>query len=466
MPTPFKSPLTLYVLWHPDYSAGALLADKLFKGFSRNVDDPFARTPGIPVYFRSAPAGANSKLPRTIPFEESDYTAIIVLVDDRMVIGDEWNTYVTELDKVAAASPGKIRLFPVAVNSNSFKFPVASTNFIRLYEVREKTPATAAIVADSVASETKTPPGKETGVTINIFINGENAESVRVEHTAAKSAPPGAASASAAGPTLLDRQATFLIGKLAHELSRMLYHQPRVDDDGAIQSAAPIRMFISHAKADGAGIAAAIRNHIHSDTSLKSFFDANDIAAGYRFSAELITALRESAIICLQTDYYATREWCLWEVINAKRLDRPVVVVNAVTNREPRSFPYLGNVPTLRWRFDGDDDRTQIQEVLDLALFEVLGTRYRELLQRELIKTFELPDDTGVVGHPPELFTILKMAADESHKGRSQGEPRYVVYPDPPLGDEELRLLQDLAPNIRFITPTMLPLVQHLTNSK
>ena len=100
---------------------------------------------------------------------------------------------------------------------------------------------------------------------------------------------------------------------------------------------------------DGANVPAAIRNDIHADISLKSFFDANDIAVGYRFSTELLAALEESAIICLQTDYYATREWCLWEVINAKRLDRPVVVVNAVNNREPCSFLYLGNVPTVRW---------------------------------------------------------------------------------------------------------------------
>ena len=122
-------------------------------------------------------------------------------------------------------------------------------------------------------------------------------------------------------------------------------------------------------------------------------------------------------------------------------------------------------VPTVRGRFGNGDDEAQIQEVLDLALFEVLGTRFREMLQRELIKTFDLPANTGVVGHPPELFTILKMASEGSQQGHSADEPRYVVYPDPPLGDEELRLLQDLAPGIRFITPTMLPLVQHLTNT-
>ena len=56
------------------------------------------------------------------------------------------------------------------------------------------------------------------------------------------------------------------------------------------------------------------------------------------------------------------------------------------------------------------------------------------------------------------------MASDGSQQGHSPEEPRYVVYPDLPLGDEELRLPADMAPNIRFVTPTMLPLVKHLIN--
>jgi hypothetical protein len=479
MHTPFKPPLTIYVLWHPAYADGALLAQKLFKVFTRNVDDPFARTPGIPVYFRSAPATREANAPREIVFEESDHTAIVILVDDRMVVGDAWQDYVAGLARAASASAGKVRLFPVAVNSNSFNFPIADTNFIRLYEVRDKGPTPPAVAAASPGVETRIPSGKDAGITINIFINGEQADSRRVATAVVETAPPVTALATGtpppagagAGPAvgaaevmLLERKATFLIGKLAHELSRLLYHRPRVTEAGTEQSPPAIKMFISHAKADGADVAREIRDHIHADTSLKSFFDANDIAAGFRFSNELLAALEESAVICVQSDVYATREWCLWEVINAKRLDRPVVVVNAVTDREYRSFPYLGNVPTIRWRFGQEDNGAQIEGVLDAALFEVLGTRFRELLHRELIKTFDLPETTGVVGHPPELFTILKLAAERRQQGQAQEEACYVVYPDPPLGDEELRLLGDLAPHIRFVTPTMLPLVRHLTN--
>ncbi len=451
--------------------------------FSRNVGDPFARTPGIPVYFRSAPALNDKVVPRPIAFEEADHTAIVVLVDDQMVISPEWRNYVAELDAQAAKYAGKVRLFPVAVNSNSFSFPIANTNFIRLFEVKQGEPTQPEVSAESPRAKGATPATSRAGVTINLFINSDPAELVRVEQAtdsadlpirAAKVAVPEAssaptesgedASATASAERFLNRKATFLIGKLVHELSRLLYHRPRVTEKGTAQSAPPVRMFISHAKADGADIAAAIRNQIHADTSLKSFFDANDIAVGYRFSDELLAALEESAVVCLQTDHYATREWCLWEVINAKRMDRPVVV-NAVSDREPRSFPYLGNVPTVRWKFDLADNRAQIQEVLDMALFEVLGTRFRELFQRQLIKTFDLPENTEVVGHPPELFTILKMASG-GQQSPDQDKPRYVVYPEPPLGDEEIRLLEDLAPGIRFVTPTMLPLVQHLHRMK
>jgi hypothetical protein len=477
MSTWFKSPLIVYVLWHPEYADGALMAHKLFSVFSRNVGDPFARTPGIPVYFRSCQATPDSQVPGQIPFEEAEYTAIVVLVDDHMLVSDAWGQYVAALDQAAAESNAKVRLLPVAVNSNAFSFPIANTNFIRLFEVQAQQQSQRQVAVDRPVVETRQLAGRSEGITINLFINADTTQSFRLEHSipemqpadaglkeAAPAPPHTAGDSPALGlvDSLFERKALFLIAKLVHELSRLLYQRPRVTEQGTVQSAPPVRMFISHAKADGADLAAAIRNHIHSDTSLKSFFDANDIAFGYRFSDELLAALQESAVICLQTDYYATREWCLWEVINAKRLDRPVVVVNAVTDREPRSFPYLGNVPTIRWNFNQVDDKVQIQHVLDLAMFEVLGTRFHELFQKALIKTFNLPDTTGVVGHPPELFTILKMAADGSQQGHSKDNPRYVVYPDPPLGDEEVRLLEDQAPGIRFVTPTMLPLVQHI----
>jgi hypothetical protein len=45
----------------------------------------------------------------------------------------------------------------------------------------------------------------------------------------------------------------------------------------------------------------------------------------------------------------------------------------------------------------------------------------------------------------------MKKANKENEK------PYLVLYPDPPLGYEELRLLNDVDENIEFITPILLP---------
>ncbi|MCB9230154.1 MAG: toll/interleukin-1 receptor domain-containing protein [Bacteroidia bacterium] len=472
MKTHFRSPLTVYALWHPEFSEGKLLASNLFNTFSRDTNDPFSRTMGLPVCFRSLPGNEAGERPLPINFNESQHTAVVVFVDDNMVISPDWANYVEEIARFSEGTGGKVRVFPVATGFNSFKFPVSSTNYIRLFEVKQKAEAPPPPKEmPSVAAETKSKSGPRIsqtgksfsvgtgdGRTINININLNLGDFLPEEDEEVMDLALEAAPVAEIDLEWLQRKSDFLAGKLSHELSRMLYEQPIITDEGTVKSSPPVRLFISHAKADGAEIAEAIRNYIHSDTSLKSFFDANDIAVGYRFSEELLSAIEESALICLQTDYYATREWCLWEVINAKRLDRPVVVANAVKEREPRTFPYIGNVPTMRWDYDDPDQKKQIQEIIDLAMFEVLSAKYHDLFQRELIRVFELPEDTGVVGHPPELFTILKMNKNTTREYTAEN-PRLVIYPDPPLGDEEIRVLEDLAPYIKFITPTMISLM-------
>jgi hypothetical protein len=306
MPSSFKSPLTLYVLWHPDYSDGAAFSHRLFNVFSRNVNDPFARTPGIPVYFRSTPASPGGTVPLDIPFSESDHTAVVILVDDEMVVSPEWKEYVKRLDEQAAESAGKIRLFQIAVSTRSFNFPVANTNFIRLFEVKSDESAGSG-TTNRQRETSHQPVSVSGGINVNVFINGVDVQSIRADNVTAEVSLDSVAdqenaptqptqgadeSESSSTKNLVHRQAVFLTGKLAHELSRLLYHEPRVTEEGTIQSTPPVKMFISHAKADGADITAAIRNQIHRDTSLKSFFDANDIAVGYRFSEELLAALQ------------------------------------------------------------------------------------------------------------------------------------------------------------------------------
>jgi hypothetical protein len=527
MATHFKSPLTVYVLWHPRFADGKQLADRLFNTLSRNVNDPFARTIGIPVYYRSEPAGAGSEAPAPIPLEESDYNAIVVFVDTQMLLSDDWKEYVKGILAKMEDDPEKTRVFPMADDFHSFKSrELGATNYIRMFEADDRDdmgtsdgdmdddvtpavddPAIGKLEASLRAREanlaerekafnaregsgatlTVGQPGKQGyGININITINNADPASGAVQLTGLTGAPDGRGENVAAtddvestgievaeaapkstlrkaksAQEILRRRGNLMLSKLLHELCRLIISPPKVTEAGTTRSAKPVNLFLSHAKADGAEIATQIKTYIEADSAMKTFFDANDIAPGYRFSNELKGAIETSALICIQTDHYATREWCLFEVITAKRFDRPVVVLNAVMQREPRSFPYIGNVPTMRWN---PQDKSRFREVVDMALFEVLGNTYNQMFLSALQKLYTLPPGTHPVGHAPELFTILKLR--EKARGRedaagSMESTNYILYPDPPLGDEEIQLLQDLSPDTHFITPTMLPAVEY-----
>lgn len=413
-PSRFHSPLNVFVVWHPQYPAGKVLAEAVFQCFNRNTTEPLERGAGVPVFFRSEPAQEQEEVPLPIPFGNGRYTAVLILIDPHMVVSDAWCDYLDQVVSMADASGSNHRVFPVATDNTSYNVPISRINFFRMMNI--KPPGFPATLAEDLAARAK-----------------QEAE-------------------------LLAYQSRWLCGRLLHECCRLLYAKPRVTESGTEASAAPVRLFISHAKRDGAPLAEAIRDYIQGNSALKSFFDANDIAVGYRFPDELRSAIEESALICLQTDYYATREWCLWEVITAKKLDRPLVIVNALEKGEPRAFPYLGNVPSIRFQSQHPDPQGQLQAIVDLAMFEVLYVRYHTLVQEELQKQFILPGNIGVIGHPPELFTILRMRENSSEENPIS----YVLYPDPPLGHEELSLLEGIAGNMTFITPNMLP---QLSNS-
>jgi len=56
--------------------------------------------------------------------------------------------------------------------------------------------------------------------------------------------------------------------------------------------------------------------------------------------------------------------------------------------------------------------------------------------------------DYTILSSPPELFNFL-----EFKKTSGKGRKLAVLYPDPPLGIEELMILNELDPEISFITP-------------
>jgi len=214
-------------------------------------------------------------------------------------------------------------------------------------------------------------------------------------------------------------------------------------------NAKKVRVFLSHAKRDGLEITTNVRRHLHEKAKLDDFFDAADIPDGARF-AEFISETAGSlpVLLAIHTDSYGSREWCRLEVLEAKRRRVPIVVLSAIQIGEARSFPYIGNVPVVCWR-----DESSLPAVVGALLGEVLRDRYFPERVRAICRQRGISLEHEVFTYPPELLTVLSYRVDTLAAGGTVG--RYL-YPDPPLGVEELLLLNQLDPEIDPVTPTVL----------
>lgn len=86
-----KMPLATYVLYHSEYSEGSKGFDLLYQLLCRDVNSPLTDGIDIPVYLRT---GSDSEDIATIDFEQSEKTAIIILIDYKMFCSQKWRDYV------------------------------------------------------------------------------------------------------------------------------------------------------------------------------------------------------------------------------------------------------------------------------------------------------------------------------------------------------------------------------------
>lgn len=200
-----------------------------------------------------------------------------------------------------------------------------------------------------------------------------------------------------------------------------------------------IKLFISHSKKDedkmGVTKAEELRNYLRTDTKLSSFYDANDILEGYSFARQIEQNVGNSILIILETVTYSEREWCRIETIVGKEKRVPAIVVSLLNGTINRTFPYLGNMPKVR--YDGRWDNV-IALALRTALDQYYEKSYLSSLQREigLGKAIIFP-------FMPELINTVELADEQT-----------ILYPEPPLGREELAVLTKVNKRLSFMTPS------------
>lgn len=207
------------------------------------------------------------------------------------------------------------------------------------------------------------------------------------------------------------------------------------------------RVFLCHAKADGEGIAKKVRKYLYEHTQVSCFFDMHDIPHGHGVKQSIEEAIATSAILAIWTDKLLDSPWCQFEIIEGRRQQRPMLVLDALTTAAPRLFPFLGNMPVVRWKGDP-------ASIVSAVLLELIRTYHLQAVFDSLSgNRFEDPS-FGL--HPPDLldssFSLGNSRPAHQHVSASAQSPRLFVYPDPPLKPNELHVLSEMLPEKWFLS--------------
>lgn len=243
-------------------------------------------------------------------------------------------------------------------------------------------------------------------------------------------------------------QNEYMFISVTHEIYRFALNESF--KEMALGKDNALKIFLSHAKAgnNGVKLAKALKEFID-NSSMRNFFDATDIAPGYKFDEEIIGHIKESAIISINSDDYSSRYWCQLEILCAKENNRPIVAVDMLEEFEDRRFPFASNVPGVHVHIDGEPIKKDLLRILSSTLLETVRFFYSKLLLEQYKYAGWIKPDAEIRSRPPEVSDIEKLLFDD---GKSICcKHKSIVYPEPPVYSEELSFLSKLG--IQLSTP-------------
>ena len=384
MDLPTRPLFALYVIWHPLYPGGREIANRFRMHYSRDLYKIVGEWRGVSVLERNEPVpGAFTPLP--IYWDDTEFTAVVALIESMMIDDHEWVKYINDIDQEAQMKGHSVNFFPVIME----------------------------------------PQGIEIGF---------DKQALRWDRWDATE----------------ESRNRRLTSDLTHEFCRMLRY--RLDeiqnpDSGKLsfrRHLEKIQIFISHSKHDDDGklVAHNIRDWIHKHSLLATFFDIYDIPPGQSFEEVLLNQIDAGAVIAVHTDSYSSREWCRREVIEAKRRQVPMIVVDCVRDIDPRGIPYLGNVPIIRMEPSKNE---RVEAVASCILDEI----FRIWLWRCRVGQYFV-DYPSVLftDRPPELISLAALPSGDNESNK------VIVYPEPLMSTYEEILFTEIAPSVRVQTLT------------
>jgi hypothetical protein len=406
-------PMRIYVLWAPSLDdandPGLRLADALhlqLDALGMIRDGVGFR---IPVRKRDRSWGSTGS-PRPIDWTAARSNVVIIVVDDVMRDrSGEWGDYLAGIATHIERSAGTYLLLPVVTSSG---------DPLRAFEGRSNLQAIHALTPERADGD---------------------------------------------WDQWLRRVTMYVMGVVwAHQRTNRGRGEPEAR--AAAEARRKITVFLSHAKMDGEGAARLVdrfrRLAPKAETNINSvelFFDAYDTVAGASYSDQFEEAIRSGALLSIVTDAYHGRPWCMWELLKAKEHGSPIVVWDLSHRGTMRSFPYLGNVPTVRTsnakykKEEGSSEKLDLESISEADIERVLLSLLSEAMRmevwtghaQEFVRSQATHDAVAVCARPPELADVVHQAA----KGA-----KTIIYPDPPICLHEQKLLNDAFPQLTMLS--------------
>lgn len=173
--------------------------------------------------------------------------------------------------------------------------------------------------------------------------------------------------------------------------------------------------------------------------------------AGLSYEKSFTAAIREGVVVAIRTDTYSSRPWCRWEILEGKRLRRPIIVLDLFRKAELRLNPYGGNVPALRL----DEPVPGAVMDMDAVVLAIMTEALRILVWNRRTKELEAEVERRgpgrirmILPRSPELADIANIRIEHKDK------PVSVFHPGPPLSKPEEALICALAGDLQLFAPS------------
>ncbi len=387
-----------YVVWHPDDRVGEAVADELVEHFHGTA---FSGLIGgvMEIYVRSQGWRSFDDAPRPIPVPtdppprglgQALLTAVVPVMGNELAAAVQgrtgpWFDYLNTIVQARADSPDRVGIFPLVADAAAGSGTVLSGLLGRFHGIGRGQGAPGEPIAERRC--------RDLAQGIAQFLGG-------------------------------------VAGTPGSRLTVFISHTTKIGEDEPDEPndlVAQVRGVVSH-------------------TRLNDFFSTNALRVGHDWSNELADHAATSAFLAVRTDLYSSRPWCQKEMRIAKTAGMPVVVLDALNHGEERGSFLMDHVPRVHVHRDQSgwrdaDIRRGLNLLVDECLKRALWRHYQQVVGEDRP---ELEIDWWAP-HAPEPTTLLAWFEEQRRAGRLDPDrPVRIIHPDPPLGTDELLVLEQL----------------------